>query len=89
MNNRTFETHSFYCLNCGQCALSCMRNRGQRREKGHRKICYCPYCKTKINCYECYDELDVYEFKEAFEQRLFKQEAEESLKYVKENDIDE
>lgn len=78
-----FECHDFYCINCGQLALSLPRSGAQQRERFHRKRLYCFHCKKEINCIECKTEKDVFDFKIIFEKGEFKNEAEESLSYVR------
>ena len=82
-NLKNYRTHDFYCLNCGKRNISMMRSRGRMREKGHRKVLYCPHCKENVNHYECFDEGDVWDFKQRFEDGEFVEEAKESIKYLK------
>ena len=42
----------------------------------------CPYCKTELNCIECKNDEDVYEFKENFEKGVYENEVEDSLHYL-------
>ena len=79
-----FETHNFYCINCGNQTLPVVRREGRMKGKFHRKKLYCYHCKQEINCVECRNELEVYDFKKAFEAGEFKKEAEESLQHIKE-----
>jgi hypothetical protein len=46
----------FYCTECGKENIMVFRNRGHRREAGHLKKLYCPYCKTERNCAEVSDK---------------------------------
>ena len=43
---------------------------------------YCPNCKIIVNHIECRNEEDVYDFKLDFEEGLFKEEVDESLKFL-------
>lgn len=75
-----YETHDFYCLNCGQKALPLMRERGHKHKQYHRKRLYCPYCRKDCNHIEIrsYDEKEW--FLQAFANGDFIQEAIESIK---------
>lgn len=83
-NVRNYCSHYFYCISCGQRNIPVMRSRGDRRERQHRKVLYCPWCKHVVNMIECYDDQDVYEFKQNFEKGKYLEEAKESLKYTEE-----
>ena len=74
--------HSFYCIQCGNKAMDLPRNHAFQHERFHRKKLYCPYCKVMINCIECKDDGDVFDFKENFEKGVYKDEAENSLDYL-------
>lgn len=82
-NLRNYNLSTFYCLNCGQPGIPIMRQIGHERGKLHRKKLYCPHCKMTINHVECRTDADVFEFKEAFLNGEFKDEAQESLDYVR------
>ena len=75
------ETHSFYCIRCGRAGLPLLRPKAKIRERFHRKKLYCCHCKCEVNHIECRDDVDVYEFKEAFANGDFEKELEESLKH--------
>ena len=77
------ELHDFYCLKCGNKGIGVFRNVGFQRERFHRKRLYCPFCKEEVNQIECktYEEVQI--FKEAFERGEFKDEAEESVSYLR------
>lgn len=77
------EEHSFYCINCGKRAMSLQRPVSKLREAHHRKKLYCPCCGNVVNCIECRNDSEVYEFKENFELGVYKEEAEASLKECK------
>lgn len=62
------------------------RPQARQRQSGHRKKLYCPHCGVKINCVECKNDVDVFEFNSAFSSGDFKQEAEESKEFC--NDFD-
>ena len=77
------ELHDFYCLKCGNKGIGVFRNVGFQRERFHRKRLYCPFCKEEVNHIECktYEEVQI--FKDAFERGEFKDEAEESVSYLR------
>ena len=81
MGKRNFESHDFYCVNCGRKALSLPRNRGYRHSTFHRKRLYCVFCKQEVNMVECKDEFETRDFLDVFEQGYFKEEAKESLSH--------
>lgn len=73
------DIHDFYCLHCGNKVYSCVRPQAKRRERLHRKKLYCPWCKVTLNCVECRDDQDVFEFKTAFENGEYKEECKLSI----------
>lgn len=75
--------HSFYCINCGNKAMELPRKEGHQYGRFHRKKLYCPYCKLEINCIECKNDEDIYEFKENFEKGVYENERTESLDFVR------
>ena len=87
MGRARMEQHSFYCINCGKKAYELMRPVSHKYGKHHRKALYCPWCKETVNCVECKNDSEVYDFKEAFEAGEYADEAKESIVFVKENDI--
>lgn len=78
-----YVSHDFYCIQCGQKIYPLMRKKGTIKKKFHRKRLYCPYCKQEINCIEIRNDAEEFEFKEAFENGDFKEEAQESARYIK------
>lgn len=81
---RKYEMHDFYCMNCGKKSMSIPRLRGRFREVGHKKVMYCPHCKETVNMVECRNDEEAYNFKLDFEEGLFKEEAQNSISYIKE-----
>lgn len=81
-NIKNYRTHDFYCLNCGKRNISVMRPRGFLRERGHRKVMYCPHCKLDVNHLECRNDEDVFNFKIDFEEGKYIQEAKESINFL-------
>ena len=83
VRKRRIESHNFYCLKCGRENIPIFRNVGFQRERFHRKRLYCPFCKEEVNHIECktYEEVQI--FKDAFERGEFKDEAEESVSYLR------
>lgn len=73
------ESHSFYCINCGNKGLDIPRKVSHQYGKFHRKKLYCFYCKKEINHIECRNQAEVDEFKENFENGVYKDECEESI----------
>ena len=63
-------------------AMELFRKRGFQHERFHRKKLYCPYCKLELNCIECKNDEDVYEFKENFEKGVYENEVKDSLHYL-------
>ena len=82
-----YNPHSFYCLKCGNRALTLQRPDSRKREKFHRKKLYCYHCKQEINCIECKNDNEVYEFKQAFNNGEYKEEAQISLQYILEEAV--
>lgn len=75
-----FEQSEFYCIQCGQLGIPCLRKQARKREKFHRKKLYCPHCKLTINHIECKDEEEATMFKEAFIAGCFVSEIDDSIK---------
>ena len=76
----SYEQSDFYCIHCGQKGIPCLRPQARRRERFHRKKLYCPHCGHTINHIECRTDEDVYDFKEAFDNGEFQEEARISIK---------
>lgn len=74
-----YETHDFYCINCGKKSIPLSRKVGHQHASNHRKKMYCPFCKVTVNHVEVknYDEKET--FLEKFANGEFKAEAEESI----------
>lgn len=72
--------HDFYCIKCGKKGIPLARKVSMQKERFHRKKLYCPFCKVTINHVECKNDIDVYEFLEDFNNGVFLDEVEESLK---------
>ena len=80
---KSYETHDFYCLNCGLKSLPICRDCGRKRESFHRKRLYCFHCKQEVNHIEIKNQEEKNEFLEAFENGEFREEATQSLNYVR------
>lgn len=78
-----FSIHSFYCPMCGKKTMEIPRKMSLQRGTFHRKKLYCPWCKETLNQIEVRDEQEYLEFKKAFEEGVFTNEAKESLDYVR------
>ncbi len=44
-----FETHTFWCIRCGQQTIPIMRKAGFMHGKFHRKKLYCLHCQKETN----------------------------------------
>lgn len=77
-----YVTHRFFCMNCGKEGIPISRNRGRDRGKFHRKVLYCPNCKKTVNHIECRDDEEIVQFKNNFEQGIYINEVQESLKFM-------
>lgn len=73
--------HSFYCMNCGNKVLDIPRNRGYLKGRQHCKRLFCFNCQVECNCVECYDDEDVFNFKEDFEEGKYKELAAASIEF--------
>ena len=78
-----YEDHSFYCLNCGKKGIPIWRNKGHLYSKDHRKALYCPFCQVYVNHLEVRNTEEAFKFHEKFEKGDFKEEAQESIQYLK------
>ena len=52
MKNIDITISDFYCTHCGKKGISIPRKNNQRREAGHLKNLYCPYCREVHNAVE-------------------------------------
>jgi len=84
MRQKKMELHSFFCLKCGKKVYELMRPVSHQYEKHHRKALYCPWCCATLNCIECRNDEEVYEFKEAYNNGEYIEEMEESINFMKE-----
>lgn len=80
---KNLSEHRFFCIKCGKEGIPLQRKQGHKHGKFHRKKLYCPYCKLEVNHIECRTDEEIYEFKTNFENGVYKDEAEESLAYVR------
>jgi hypothetical protein len=78
-----FETHDFYCLQCANKTIPVVRKLAKKREKFHRKKLWCPTCRLETNCIEItnYEEKEI--FMEAYANGEYRNEATESLNYLR------
>ena len=74
-----FESHDFYCLNCGKKGLPVQRKMGQQRGQFHRKKLYCIFCKTECNHIEIKNEIEKEIFMEGYNNGEYEEEAANSL----------
>lgn len=77
-----YETHDFYCLNCGRKSIPIVRSTGRLREKKHRKVLYCPWCQRDVNHIECRTPREVEIFNQRFKNGEFAEEATQSLEFT-------
>ena len=83
MARKAYAEHSFYCINCGNKGIPLMRKQGFKHEGMHRKKLYCVHCKCEVNHVECKTFDEVEEFRENFAKGVYKDEAKESLSFVR------
>ncbi len=81
--NSNIVFNSFYCMKCGNKSYDLPRKKGGQKARFHRKKMYCPHCRIEVNHVECRNEEDVFQFKQDFEDGVFKEELEKSLEYLK------
>lgn len=72
--NRAYEQSDFYCVKCGQKGIALMRKASKRRESGHHKKLYCPWCKKEYNHVEINNRYELERFQEDFENGAFESE---------------
>ena len=71
--------HSFWCINCGRRVYELPRNKGHQHKDFHRKKLYCPWCHDEYNCVETKDLEQEWQFKQDFEEGVYKNEQADSL----------
>ena len=77
------DTHEFYCMKCGNKGIPLARNQGHQHGRFHRKKLFCLYCREEVNHIECKTPEDVAEFRKNFELGVYKDEAEDSVSYLR------
>lgn len=82
---RAFETHDFYCINCGKKGIPISRQNGHKREAFHRKWMYCPNCKHTVNHIECRTQEEKEQFMADFLVGKYQEEAALELAYEQEH----
>lgn len=80
---QSMALHDFYCINCGNKGIGLMRKQGFKHQGMHRKKLYCVHCKCEVNHVECKTFDEVEEFRENFANGVYKDEAKESLSFVR------
>ena len=75
-----YDTHDFYCLNCGHKGIPISRKRGQQRGQFHRKKLYCIYCATECNHMEIRNQEEKEIFMEAYNNGEYREEAANSIR---------
>ena len=78
------EIHDFYCMKCGNKVYSIPRPVSHQYKKHHRKKLWCPWCGMTLNCVECRNDSEIYDFKMMFEDGEFEEELKESLTHIEE-----
>ena len=78
-----YESHDFYCINCGNKGLPVFRNNGRLHSGFHRKKLWCCHCKTECNHIEIRNQEEKELFMEAFNNGEYKEEANESICHVR------
>ena len=81
-----YDSHDFYCLNCGHKGIPCQRPDNRRREPYHRKKLYCIFCHLECNHIEINTEEQRQEFIELFEAGEFVEEAKTSINFIQGGD---
>lgn len=57
------------------------RSYGRMKEKGHRKVLYCPHCGKVVNSIECRNPREVEQFKKDYAAGTFQEEAAQSIEH--------
>ena len=68
----SYETHDFFCCNCGRLGLPIARPTARKRERGHLKNLYCVHCKQEYNHVEITSDQEKQEFFINFEKGVYK-----------------
>lgn len=76
----------FYCLCCGKKGLPIVR-RGSKKERGHLKKLWCPYCMETVNHMEVRSLDERAEFLEHFERGDYVELAKQSVEISKRDDF--
>jgi hypothetical protein len=79
MATYNYETHDFYCIQCGNKTLPVLRSFASKKERFHRKKLWCCTCKCEINCVEITTLAEKEQFMEEFQDGKYREEAEESI----------
>lgn len=83
MSRKSYAEHSFYCISCGNKGIPLSRQQSHKHSKMHRKKLYCINCRCEVNHIECSTFDQVEEFKFNFQNGVYKNEAEESLSFIR------
>ena len=82
-----YYEHSFFCISCGNKGIPLARRQSYQHGKHHRKKLYCIYCQCEVNHIECKTYDDVEEFKINFKNGVYKNEAEDSISFMRNSSI--
>lgn len=76
------NSHTFYCMQCGQESIPLFRPAGKEKEKMHRKRMYCFHCKQEVNHVEIRNDQEKQEFLISFQNGEFAGELVESNQHI-------
>ena len=82
-----YAEHSFYCVACGSRGIPIQRNQGFKHQGMHRKKLYCVMCKQEVNHVECKTFDEVEEFRYNFKNGVYKDEAKESISFIRNTSV--
>ena len=83
----SYESHTFWCIQCGNRGIDLQRKVNHRHSKHHRKKLWCPTCKMEVNHVECRNDAEIEEFKEKFAAGEYAEELEESLRFIEQENL--
>lgn len=80
-NPNCYETHDFYCINCGGKSIPLARAMSNQKGKFHRKLLYCYHCGHTVNHIECRNDEERQQFYNDFMDGKYLKEAAEELQF--------
>jgi hypothetical protein len=84
---KNYSEHSFFCMACGNKGIPLARQQSHQHSRHHRKKLYCIYCQCEVNHIECKTYDDVEDFKINFKNGVYKNEAEDSISFMRNSGI--